>query len=331
MKVVLAIDGGGSRTRCLAIDPNGRVLGHAESGPSNHLLINVDIVRRSITEAIGEALSSSGLNNDAVACVSAGLAGVDFDGADAPQMESLLNDLGFDNLAINGDMVIAHAGALQSRPGVVALAGTGSVTLGIGSDGERVKIGGWGPIYGDEGSAYRIGQMALRAAARAYDGRGTATGLTDALLSALGLTNFRETVTRVYVQRMEPREIAALARVAYEVAEAGDEVARYLFTTAADELAHSVEAAAQQLRMDANELFVSYQGSVLESCRLLHERFVEQLKRSLPRAMVMVPEFEPVIGAYLLGCNALGWPFDEGVRDELKRTSKGQRCLSRNT
>ena len=331
MKVVLAIDGGGSRTRCLAIDPDGRVLAHAESGPSNHLLVEGDIVRRSLTEATSEALSTCGLNNNAVACVSAGLAGVDFDGADAPQMEAVLKDLGFIKLVINGDMVIAHAGALQSRPGVVALAGTGSVTLGIGFDGERVKIGGWGPIYGDEGSAYRIGQMALKAAAHAYDGRGKATRLTDALLSALGLNNFRQTVTRVYVERMEPREIAALARVAYEVAEAGDEVARDIFTTAADELAHSVEAAARQLRMDADELLVSYQGSVLESCRLLNERFVEQLKRSLPRATAAPPEFEPVIGAYLLGCNAVGWPFDEGVRDELKRTSKGQRCLSRNT
>src|SRR5262245_37808748 len=226
MKVVLAIDGGGSRTRCLTIDSSGSVLGHSESGPSNHLLVNEEIVRRSLAEATRKALSSCGLNNNAVACLSAGLAGVDFDGADAPPMEALLKDLGFDSLVINGDMVIAHAGALQSRPGVVALAGTGSVTLGIGSDGKRVKVGGWGPIYGDEGSAYRIGQMALRAAARAYDGRGSATRLTDALLTALGLTDFRQTVARVYVQRMESREIAALARVAYEVAEAGDEVAR---------------------------------------------------------------------------------------------------------
>lgn len=319
MKVILAIDGGGSRTRCLAIDREGHVLGQAETGPSNHLLISGDVVQRSLASAIEQALSKCGLGVDSVACVSAGLAGVDFDGAGAPEMETLLRDLGFADLVINGDMVIAHAGALQSRPGVVALAGTGSVILGIGSDGERVKIGGWGPIYGDEGSAYRIGQMALRAAARAYDGRGAATLLTGALSGALGLSDFRETVTRVYVEGMESREIAALARVAYEVAEAGDEVARDLFTSAADDLVDGVTAAVRQLELPSPELLVSYQGSVLESCRLLRERFDTQLNQIVPRATLIAPEFEPVIGAYLLGSKAIGWAVDAGVCNELKR------------
>jgi len=319
MSVILAIDGGGSRTRCLAIDRGGRVLGRSETGPSNHLLVSGEVVRRSLAEAIDEALRSSGLNRDGVACVSAGLAGVDFDGAGAAEMQSLLEDLGFKDSVINGDMVIAHAGALQSRPGVIALAGTGSVTLGIGVKGERVKVGGWGPVYGDEGSAYRIGQMALTAAARAYDGRGPATSLSEALLIALGLRDFRETITRVYVEGMEPRQIASLARVAYEIAEAGDEVARDLFITAADQLVESVAAAVRQLELNADEILVSYQGSVLESCRLLQERFVAQLKGSPLRPTVVAPEFEPVIGSYWLGCNTIGWRVDSGVRDELKR------------
>jgi N-acetylglucosamine kinase-like BadF-type ATPase len=319
MRVILAIDGGGSRTRCLAIDREGHVLGQAETGPSNHLLISGDVVQGSLASAIEQVLSQCELSVDSVACVSAGLAGVDFDGDGAPEMETLLRDLGFANAVVNGDMVIAHAGALQLEPGVVALAGTGSVILGIGFNGERVKIGGWGPVYGDEGSAYRIGQMALRAAARAYDGRGAATSLTRALPGALGLRDFRETVTRVYVQGMEPREIAALARVAYEVAETGDEVARDLFTSAADDLVDGVVAAVRQLELPLPELLVSYQGSVLESCRLLRERFEAQLKQIVPHATLVAPAFEPVIGAYLLGCKAIGWEFDAHVRSELKR------------
>lgn len=307
MSVVLAIDGGGSRTRCLAIDRDARVLGHAETGPSNHLLVSGDVVRRSLAEAIANTLNSAGLDAEAVACVSAGLAGVDFDGVGAAEMEALLRELGFEKLVVNGDMVIAHAGALRMRPGVIALAGTGSVVLGIGPKNQRVKIGGWGPIYGDEGSAYRIGEMALRAAARAYDRSGPATSLTNALSIALGLNDFRETVTRIYVDGMEPREIAALSRIAYQVAEAGDEVARGIFLVAADELAESVVAAIRQLEFDAPEIVVSYQGSVLESCHLLRERFIERLRETDPRVNVVKPEFEPVFGAYLLGCDAIGW------------------------
>jgi N-acetylglucosamine kinase-like BadF-type ATPase len=237
-------------------------------------------------------------------------------------MEEVLRHLGFEDLVINGDMVIAHAGALQLKSGVIALAGTGSVVLGIGASGQRVKVGGWGPIYGDEGSAYRIGQMALRAAAMAYDGRGPETLLTQRLLLSLGLAEFRETVTRVYVDGMAPREIAALSRVAYEVAQDGDEVARSIFFRAAQELAESVEAAIRQLGLNQSEVSVSYQGSVLESCLLLRERFVETLERSVPKVSVVSPEFEPVIGAYLLGCKSLGWQVNDSVLEELKQRSR---------
>jgi N-acetylglucosamine kinase-like BadF-type ATPase len=249
------------------------------------------------------------------------LAGVDFDGNGASQMEAVLHQLGYKNLVVKGDMIIAHAGALLLQPGVVALAGTGSVVLGVDLDNKRVKVGGWGPIFGDEGSAYRIGEMSLRAAAKAYDKQGPATRLTEALLKSLGLTEFRESVAHVYIKGMKPRDIAALSRVAYEVAETGDEVARSIFFQAGDELADSVEAAIRQLNFHSSEVKVSYQGSVMSSCRLIRERFIGQLQRRVPGLVVVSPEFEPVIGAYLLGSKALGWEVDVNVHEALKRNS----------
>lgn len=307
MKIILAIDGGGSRTRCLAIDQHGRVVGQALAGPSNHLLIDAAVVSRSLAEVIDATLADGQLERSDIVCVSAGLAGVDFDGVGAPEMQDLLRRLGFARVLINGDMVIAHAGALGGLAGVVTLSGTGSVTLGIDVDGRRVKVGGWGPVYGDEGSAYGIGQMALRAAAHAYDGRGPATVLASRILTALNVDEFKETIQRVYVEEMEPREIAALSRVAYDAAEEGDEVARSIFYQAGDELAESVNAAIKQLKWSDAEVLVSYQGAVLESCPLLFERFVETLKNKSPTSSVVTPRFEPVVGAYLLGCKELDW------------------------
>lgn len=312
MEVILAIDGGGSRTRCLAISRDGQVVGEGASGPSNHLLVAVDVVRHSLTEATGKALERGGLLHKDVVCVSAGLAGVDYDQRGAPEMEEMFRQIGFTRTIINGDMVIAHAGALQGRPGVLALAGTGSAILGIGVNKKRVKVGGWGPIYGDEGSAYRIGQRALVAGARAYDGRGPATALSEAILRALNLNDFRETVERLYVRGMETREIAALSRVAYEVAETGDGVARSLFFQAGKELAESVRTAIRLLNMETSATLVSYQGAVLASCALVRESFVACLKKLYPQVCVLPPRFEPVIGAYLLGCETIGWKPDEG-------------------
>jgi glucosamine kinase len=321
MEVILAIDGGGSRTRCLALDRRGSVLGEGGGGPSNHLLVPRETAKASIEEAVAMACAPAGLKNEHVVCVSAGTAGVDYDGAGAEEVEAILHELGFGRWVVVGDMVIAHAGALGGRPGVLALAGTGSVVLGVGVDGARVKVGGWGPVYGDEGSAYRIGRMALTAAAMAYDGRGAATALTEALLRTLGLRDFRETVERVYVRGMEPREVAALSRVAYEVAESGDAVARDIFRRAGEELADAVEAAARRLGSAESEVSVSYEGSVLTSCALVRGRFCESLRERLPGASVLPPLFEPVVGAYLLGRAEVGWPDDAALFEALKAWS----------
>ena len=319
MPVILAIDGGGSRTRCLAISRDGQLVGEGASGPSNHLLIAEDIVRHSLLEATDKALEQGGLLHEDVVCVSAGLAGVDYDQAGAREMEEMFRGIGFTRMVINGDRVVAHAGALGGRPGVLALAGTGSCILGIGANDERVKVGGWGPVYGDEGSAYRIGQMALRAAARAYDGRGSQTALVNALLRALKLHDFKETVERIYVERMEPRQIAALSRVAYEVAESGDQTARAIFTQAGEELAEGIAAAIKKLAFDGTDLLVSYQGSILERCSLVCERFCQSLRQSFPAITIIPPRYKPVIGAFIIGCQSTGWKPDRTALEALEK------------
>src|SRR5687767_10269969 len=130
MEIILAIDGGGSRTRCLAVDRGGQVLGEGESGPSNHLLVDATVVKQSLADSIDDAMTRGGVRRAQIACLSAGLAGVDFDGTGAREMKDVFRELGFERVVINGDMVIAHAGALGLCAGVVALAGTGSAILG---------------------------------------------------------------------------------------------------------------------------------------------------------------------------------------------------------
>ena len=194
--------------------------------------------------------------------------------------------------------------------------------MALALDGERVKVGGWGPVYGDEGSAYRIGQTALRAAARAYDGLGPPTILVPAVLSALKLSDFRETVGRVYVEKMEPREIAALSRTASEAAAAGDEVAREIFIQAGEELAEAVTAAATRLNLQKSALFVSYQGSVFEACDLVRARFTEVLIQTFPAVKITPPLFEPVVGALLIGCESIGWKLDPSTLQALETPLK---------
>lgn len=324
MDVILAIDGGGSRTRCIAFDEGGNVLGSGESGPSNHLLVERNTVTASIKNAITDALTSSYKTPSDVSLVAAGLAGVDYDGSGEAEMRELFRDIGYHKTVIEGDMVMAHAGALGGEPGVLALAGTGSSVLGIGPTGERVKAGGWGPVFGDEGSAYRIGQSALRAAACEFDGRGPATGLTEAIIKSLGLTRFEESVEAVYVKGMEPLEIARLSKTAYAVAQAGDEVARAIFETAGIELAECVVAVITRLAPPDGKIDVSYEGSVITSCGLMRDSFCGYVSTKFASVSVVSPRFSPVAGAYLLGRKRLGLDNTNGILKKLTATTSAK-------
>ena len=316
MSVILAVDGGGSRTRCVAFDDAGNALGSGESGPSNHLLVELSTVAASIKEAISDALTAANKTRGDVSLVAAGLAGVDYDGSGESEMRELFRDLGYEKTLIEGDMVMAHAGALAGEPGVLALAGTGSSVLGISAKGSRVKVGGWGPVFGDEGSAHRIGQSALRAAASDFDGRGPKTDLTGAIIETMGLNSFEESVKAIYIKGMEPREIARLSKTANAVAEAGDEVARRIFETAGIELAACVAAAVVRLAADG-EILVSYEGSVITSCGLMRDSFCQHLLAEFPSVTIVPPRFSPVVGAYLLGRTKLDLDNNNGILEKV--------------
>lgn len=305
MKAILAIDGGATRTRCAIFDKAGRVLGEAVSGPSNHLQQDEQSIEDRVAAAVEDTLRKAQISREGIVCVSAGLAGVDYDGYGAEPMQALLQRLGFANCLVHGDMVIAHAAALAMQPGIVAIAGTGSVVLGIDGNGGRARVGGWGPLYGDEGSAQYIAAGGLRAAARAYDGRGPSTALVEAFTRVLGLSDFRQTISRLYGP--DAGNVASLCPVAHETAVAGDAVALSLFDEAAKEIAEGITAAARLLCLSDSATLISYQGGVAEHCPLLVERLHEQIHHHLPNAQVVPPRWRPIAGAYLFACAALQW------------------------
>ena len=307
-EVILAIDGGGTYTRCVAIDRDGRILGRGEGGPSNHLLIDQGDARRALSSAMDGALTNARLAPSAVRCVAAGLAGVDYDGAGAEVGRSLIGDVETAVVAMEGDVVIAHLAALTGRPGVVALAGTGSNLLGIGPDGTRMKVGGWGPLYGNEGSAHEIARQALAAAARAYDGLAPFTSLIGAIVQRFGLRDFRDTLVAIYGAGLDVSDVAALAPLVQEVAEGGDRAAREILVRAGTDLARSAAAVIERLGLGRQDRLASYQGAVLETCALTREAFVRELDRLVDGVRVEPPKYHPITGAYLLGRTALDWP-----------------------
>ncbi|MCC7496586.1 MAG: hypothetical protein IT160_03340 [Bryobacterales bacterium] len=311
--LIIAIDGGATKTRAVAFDTAGHVLAEAAGGPSNHLAAAREVVRQSLSDAIRGVIEGCGISLADVELVSAGLAGVDYNGAGAEEARVILGQAGIDRCAVFGDMVIAHAGALDGKPGVMALAGTGAVFLGQAPDGRWAKAGGWGYRFGDEGSAYWIGRMAVAAASRAYDGRGPATLLEEAICQELGLADFSGALDRIYGKKMDARAFAALSRVVDGAARDGDAVAAGILDRAAEELAVGTGAVIERLRAGAGAsewlCTVSWAGSVLNRCQHVRRKFIATISSRLEGVKVMPPARRAVYGAWILGCRALGREF----------------------
>lgn len=140
------------------------------------------------------------------------------------------------------DVRLALEGALGGHPGLVALSGTGSMVLGKAADGQLYRVGGWGPLFGDEGSSYAIGRQGLRAAAQAQDGRAAATILSSAAPLHFGVSSLGGVTALLQHSGQQRAQVASLARTVNRCAEQGDPVSRLILERAADDLAAQIKA-----------------------------------------------------------------------------------------
>lgn len=213
-------------------------------------------------------------------------------------------------LAVVNDVEAAFDGALVGAAGVLILAGTGSMAWA--GDGRRtIRCGGWGDVFGDEGSAYWIGREALGKASRASDGRSGGTAFAELLLDRLGLRP-DELVGWCYGLRARRTAIAALAHHVDALAEAGEPEARALLARAGDALALHAEACVQRLTLPASPPW-SYAGSVFES-RTVMRRVTERLGIAQKP-----PRLPPLGGALLRAARLAGWPVDDNWIERLGR------------
>lgn len=239
----VGVDAGASKTVCLVGD-GGRVLGRGTAGPGNPNVAGFQGHVTAVREAVAAAWAAAGLAHPRPVRAWLGVAG-----SERPEMReriraAMAEALGVAEVGVSHDaaLILPAAGL---RVGVALVAGTGSSACAVGPDGLETTIGGWGYLFGDEGSGYELGRLGLRAVSWAADGRGPATALTRGVLDALGLEVPLDLLLRLY-PAPPATEIAALARVVLEAAVEGDAVARGLVEGAAAELAILVRTGARR-------------------------------------------------------------------------------------
>ena len=290
----LGVDGGQSSTSALIGNESGRVAGVGYAGPCNHVsgAESQARFRDAIGGAIRSALAAAGLTEVRFEAACLGLSGGPAD------KEVLIHELvPAEHYRVTNDAVIALLGATAGEPGVIAIAGTGSIAYGRNAEGRTARAGGWGYVFGDEGGAFDLVRQAVRAALRHEEGWGHSTALREALLEATGAPTVNDLLHRFYTPEYPRARIAAYATLVDEAARNGDAAARDILHTAAQALATFVAAVRRQLFHRGELARTSYIGGVFLS-EILRERFamLVQLESDAP---VHPPALGPAAGALI--------------------------------
>jgi N-acetylglucosamine kinase-like BadF-type ATPase len=198
---------------------------------------------------------------------------------------------------VTTDAVVALAGATAGDPGIICVAGTGSIAYGRNAVRKLARVGGWGYIFGDEGGGFDLTRQALRAILRHEEGWGPDTALHGALLHATSTTSANDLMHRFYTQQFSRPQIASYAKVVDSVANSGDAVARNIVVNAAQQLATAVSAVRMQLFERGEAAKTAYVGGVFKS-EMLRERF-RMLVELEDGNQVIAPLYGPGVGALI--------------------------------
>lgn len=308
MSWVLGVDGGGTKTLLALADRQGRVLGPLAAGGTNPF--DNPAWRDNLEQLLGRCprpLSE-------VAQAALGLPGYGEVPATDALQERAVQGLIPAPHALHNDVAAAFAGALGGGPGVLVLAGTGSMAWGE-AGGRQVRVGGWGDGFGDEGSAFWIGQQALGDLSKALDGRIHDPAFAAGVLRAAGASDGAGLLAWYYGLGHARSEVARLAQAVDALAEAGNPTAARLLERGAAELAFLAQTA-RRLLADPQAGRFSRAGGVFGSRTLL----ASVRSRLAALGEWQEPLASPVAGALLLAARRAGWEADPAW---LGRVEKG--------
>ena len=248
--ISLGIDGGGSKTRFLLVDETGKELARIETGPSNWSSAGPVVAEHSIAAGIRQLPATPDI-------VCAGFAGAARAEAAKFYRFTLGQLLPKSEILVETDAFVAYVGALGLNPGVLLIAGTGSIAVGRKQSGDMLRVGGWGPVFGDEGSGYWIGREAVRLALRAHD-TGEYPEFVSSVAAALGLATIGDVISSWSLGKIG---IPAIASVAVEVFKHyPSEPAGRILKDAATHLRDLIDTAIRGV--DAPNCRASFAGSV---------------------------------------------------------------------
>jgi N-acetylglucosamine kinase-like BadF-type ATPase len=296
VSIFLGIDGGGSKTSCIIGDENS-VLGTGTSAGSNVVRVGEARARENLGAAIRQACAAANISPSKIEKTCVGIAGGALPEV-AAVVRRLVSEFVSGEVAVVGDMVVAMEAAFGGGPGVIVIAGTGSIAYGQNSAGQTARAGGWGFAISDEGSGHWIGRSAVAATMRAFDEAGaeSAGPLLEGVMKSWGVTTREQFV----VAANKSPDFAALLPAVLSPADAGDATARIVLTQAGRELATLAEIVIARLFGKRRAVPVAVSGGVFGNSAVVRQVFGRRIRAAYPRASLNTTVINPVKGALAL-------------------------------
>lgn len=292
-KVLIGIDGGGTHSTAVAAWPDGRIAAVTEGGGLNFHNSGVETVHRRLEEMVQDLCARCGAEAEEI-CV--GMSALDAP-ADAATLALFTRGMFRPGqLDLQSDAYIALQGFALGKPGVIVIAGTGSMLLMQDGAGCQHAAGGWGYLLGDAGSGYTLAREGLLAAIDASEGLAPATPLEALACQYFSTPTLRQTIDRVYAPDFTPDRLAGFARHVLAEAKNGDGAARAILERNMERLARQ---AAHLLNKEPTARRVGLYGGIFAHSDEARAAFTKTLKALAPQAEVSFLSAPPEIGAVI--------------------------------
>lgn len=303
--LVLAVDGGGSKTDVVLLDVSGDVVAWERGAGSSPQIDGLDRSVRVIDDLVRRALG----NHDPRGLAEVGLylSGLDL-AEEIATFHTAIAPLSWaEGAVVENDLHALLRAGTDAEDAIAVICGTGMNAIGVRADGAAVRFPALGALSGDWGGGAELGEAVVWHAARAEDGRGPHTALVALLLGATGAPTVASLIEDVHLGRRADQGFAALAPVLFEAAAAGDEIAREVVRRQAEEVVAFVRACVTRLDLTDAEVPVLFGGGVARGRDpFLLQSIRAGLKRHAPSAYLQIVDAPPVLGAALLVLAAAG-------------------------
>ena len=271
MKYYLGIDGGGTRTTAAVSDENGNVLYKAVGKSINFYSVGMEKARENLKDIINDIYKNVGEIEFESAFI--GCSALDNEATQETITALCDGIVKAEKIGMNSDVFVALASSGEDKCRVVAICGTGSIVTGIDQNGNIKTKGGWGHIFGDEGSAYSIAVNALKASSMLYD-EGEITPLVKKAEEFFGVDDLREAIDKIYSSETTKDVLASFSAKVAEVANE-DFVAKTVIINEAHFFSKTVLALLNEIE---NCTLLSLYGGVFQNNELFRNSFIDDIK-----------------------------------------------------